>query len=465
MNEANVLQPFNHIHLLGIGGVGVSALVPELLRRGHKITGSDPASNELTARLEALGAVIRHRHQAKNVEGASLLVVSSAVKESNPEIAAARERGIPIWPRAKMLGVLLERWRSIVVTGAHGKTTTTSMFVHALTELGLDPTAFIGGSVPAFGGNVRLGNGEWAAAEGDESDGSFTHLHPDIAIVNNIDADHLDFYKNMEEIVEGFHLFLNGVKPDGWILRSADCPYSRALRAGKYKTATYGFAEDADVRGVDYVAGREGLQCGAIVKGRRAAELKLRLNGRSAAHNALAVIAAGEALGIPYGDLARSLETFEGVQRRLERKGEAKGIAVLDDYAHHPNEIRAAIEALRERYKGRLIGVFQPHLYSRTLSLLEEFGRAFAGLDLLVLTDIYPAREEPRPGVSGELLLAPVRRSGVQAVYIPRLEEIPAFLEDSCGAGDAVTTMGAGDVWKAGEHFLKILKAKEAAQP
>lgn len=451
------LEGIHHIHLAGIGGIGVSALAPMLLHLGYSVSGSDPASNEVTDRLKTSGIRIVHEHKAENLLGADLLVYSTAVKADNPEIVYAKEHNIPIWHRAQMLGYLMQRQRGIVIAGAHGKTSTTAMITKLLLDAQLDPSAFIGGDLPLIGGNSRIGNGEWVIAEGDESDGSFVHLRPEIAIVNNIDADHLDYYQDIQEIQEHFHLFLRSVPEHGWILYSADSPYCENLTLGlPPQIMTYGFSDHADIRALHYTHGPSGSGCDVMIRGRVMGKLSLALSGRAYCHNALAAIAVGEILGIPFPTVSESLASFTGVHRRMEHKGSVRGIAVLDDYAHHPTEIRATVQALRDRYDTRLIGIFQPHLYSRTLKFLEEFGSSFAGLDHLILTDIYPAREKPMPGVTGEVLLEPVRRSGVSVEYIANKNDIPAHLAKSTKAGDVVVTLGAGNVHQIGEEFLRL---------
>lgn len=460
MPNQESLPGITHVHLVGIGGIGVSALAPLLLHRGFAVTGSDPARNAVTERLERQGIRIHHEHQAANIEGASLLVVTSAVKEDNPEIQAARARGIPIWPRAKMLGCLLRDYRAVVIAGAHGKTTTTGMTVSVFLDAGKDPTAFVGGDLDRIGGNCRVGQGEWAVAEGDESDGSFVYLQPEIAVVNNIDADHLDFYPDLDAIIASFNRFLDGVRDGGWIVASADCAHCRRLadRSG-IQRLSYGFSE-SDIQGVDYRSEPEGARCEVLIHGKRTGGLRLRVSGRMHAHNALAALAVSRLAGIPFDQAAESLSRFAGIHRRLERTGEAGGVTVIDDYAHHPTEIQATIQALRDRHPRRLIGIFQPHLYSRTLKLLEEFGQAFTGLDLLILADIYPAREKPVPGVTGAVLLDPVRNSGTEAVFVPSLEEIPRVAASYARAGDVIVTLGAGDVWKTGRRILDELRAR-----
>ncbi len=462
MNTMDALDNIHHIHMVGIGGIGVSALVPVLADRGFVITGSDKIKNEVTERLEAQGIKIEYEHRAKNIEDTSLLVVSSAIPRNNVELEAARSRGIPIWSRAQMLGHLLSHYRPIVVTGMHGKTTVTAMITHMLRDNDFDPTAFIGGDCASLGGNAVVGKGEWAVAEGDESDGSFLHLKPEISIVNNLDSDHLDYYKEFDSIVERFQAFLDGGKAEGWIVYSVDCEHTQKLTIPEQRQSmTYGFSEQADVRAFEYAHHDSGCGCSVSIKDRPAGRLHLNVNGRINCHNALAAVCAGEIIGIPFEKMAESLRTFQSVKRRMEYKGATGGVTVIDDYAHHPNEIRATIEALRERRPLRIIGIFQPHLYSRTLHLHEEFSDSFAGLDLLILTDIYGARENPIPKVSGELLVHAVRKKQVPAVYIPHLGEIPDFLNDITRVGDVLVTIGAGDIWKVGTQFLDQHGRKE----
>jgi UDP-N-acetylmuramate--alanine ligase len=342
MAHIETLDGIRHIHLIGIGGIGVSALAPMLAHQGYLVTGSDPARNEVTDRLRAQGIGVFHTHEAGNVEGADLIVYSSAIKPDNPEIIAAHEKHIPLWHRARMLGYLMQRQRGIVVSGAHGKTTVTSMITKLLLDTGFDPTAFIGGDLPFIGGNSRIGKGEWVIAEGDESDGSFVHLKPEIAIVNNIDADHLDFYENMDAIQQSFHRFLENVPPQGWIVGSADsAQVSDVIQDFSVQKLTYGFHESAELRALDYHADSAGLRCDVELRGKPLGRLSLQVSGRSNCHNALAAVAVGQILEIPFPEVKNSLYTFSGVHRRMEWKGQAKGITVLDDYAHHPTEIRA----------------------------------------------------------------------------------------------------------------------------
>ncbi|MDP8244664.1 MAG: UDP-N-acetylmuramate--L-alanine ligase [Candidatus Hinthialibacter antarcticus] len=463
MNDRDSLRGVDRVHLIGAGGIGVSALAPALLARGCTVSGSDPASNAVTERLKEMGVTIYHEHAAEHINGVDLVVATSAAPPDNPERKAAEAAGVPVWARARMLGALVNEKRGIVASGAHGKTTLTAMLTHVFLGLGEDPSAYIGGDVRQLGGNSLLGKGEWAIAEGDESDGSFIYLKPEIALVNNIDADHLDHYEGINDIIEQFELFLAGVHKDGWILTSADCKYTRKLNLPNGpKRLTYGFAEDADICGTNYYANARGWGCDVVVRGEMRGPMRLQISGRCHTHNALGVLAAVEAAGLSIEKAMESLKTFEGVQRRMEEKGCVRGVTVVDDYAHHPNEIRATIQGLRDRYRNRLIGVFQPHLYSRTLKLLDDFGRSFTGLDLVVLTDIYAAREQPVAGVSGEALLQPTRNNGSPALYIPQHDEAVNFLCSETHDGDVVVTMGAGDVWKLGDQLLERLREAKA---
>lgn len=444
------------IHCIGIGGIGVSALVPELLKRGYTVSGSDPAKNEATQRLKKMGVSISHTHAAVNINGMDLIVATAAVKANHIEMAAATQKGIPIWHRAEMLGYLMQDKKNVVVSGAHGKTTVTAMIAVMMKECGFDPSVFAGGEISAFDSNAIAGEGEWVVAEGDESDGSFTNFYPDIAIVNNIDSDHLDHYGSLDAIKQSFEAFLSNTKENGWILLSADCEHSIPLK-NKLKNRrylTYGFNSSADIQATAYCRNGTGWRCDVVVQGEMQGVLHMPINGKMNYHNGLAAIAAAKALGISFDDAAKALYHFSGVKRRMEAKGIINGVSVFDDYAHHPEEIKATVAAIKERAEGRLIGIFQPHLYSRTGQLLNEFSHAFHGLDLAIITGIYAAREEPKPGINSELLVKLLRRNQIPVIFLPNKAEIPAFLGHTTQPGDTVVTMGAGDIWKYGEIFL-----------
>jgi len=409
-----------------------------------------------------MGVRVFHEHRAENVKGAALVVSSSAIPASNPEIQSAKEQNIPIWPRAKMLAWLLNDLRAIAVTGAHGKTTITGMVTKVLTDTGEDPTAFIGGDLPWLGGNTRIGQGEWAVAEGDESDGSFTHLQPEIALINNIDADHLDFYPDITAIINQFKKFIGGVRNNGWVVYSADNQACREAAAGTpHQCLSYGFSEDADIRGENYTPHGENAGCDAFYKNEFLGHFHLTLSGQFNYHNALGVIAIAKIIHLPLQQVFSSLAGFAGVQRRMEVEGIESGITVIDDYAHHPTEIAASIQGLKEKFTGRIIGIFQPHLFSRTIKLLPQFAAAFEGLDELILTDIYPAREKPIPGITGEILVEPVKQNGVHVTYIPVMKDIVPHLLGIIRNGDHVVTIGAGSIWQTGENLLQVLREQK----
>lgn len=460
-----IADHIKHIHCVGIGGIGVSALVPELLKRGYTVSGSDPAKNEATERLATMGVKIIHTHTAENINGADLIVATAAVKEDHVEIAAAKQNGIPVWHRAQMLGYLMLDRKSLIVSGAHGKTTVTAMIAVMLEQCGMDPCVFAGGEIPAFDSNAKTGNGDWVVAEGDESDGSFTNFTPDIAIVNNIDADHLDHYKTMDAVLETFAAFLSNTKENGWILLSADCKHSSSLKneIPNRNYLTYGFDSNADIRGTAYSRNGVGWRCDVVVDGAMQGVLHMPISGKMNYHNALAALASANVLGISFEDASSALSKFTGVKRRMEAKGIINDIHVFDDYAHHPEEIKATVEAFRERAEGRLIGVFQPHLYSRTQQLLDQFSQSFYGLDLAVITGVYAARENPMPGVNSELLVKLLRRNNVPVVFIPNKNEIASFLTSAVQPGDTVITMGAGDIWKSGEDFIDRMEGQNVS--
>jgi UDP-N-acetylmuramate--alanine ligase len=466
MNRRFIIEDHvKHIHCVGIGGIGVSALVPELLKRGYTVSGSDPAENEATERLKNMGVKITHTHSPENTEGADLIVATAAVKEDHVEIAAAKQNGIPVWHRAQMLGYLMQDKKSLIVSGAHGKTTVTAMIAVMLEECGFDPSVYAGGEIPAFHSNAKTGNGGWAVAEGDESDGSFTNFSPDIAIVNNIDADHLDHYKSIDAVIEQFEAFLSNTKDNGWILLSADCKHSSALKnkMPNQNYVTYGFDTNADIRGTAYCRNGVGWRCDVVVDGEMQGVLHMPISGIMNYHNAMAALAAAKVLGIPFNDASTALSKFTGVKRRMEAKGIINNIHVFDDYAHHPEEIKATVEAFRERADGRLIGVFQPHLYSRTQQLLTEFSQAFHGLDLAVITGIYASREKFTPSINSEMLVKLLRQNNVPVVFIPNKHEIASFLASAVEPGDTLVTMGAGDIWKTGEELLTKIGGRYGA--
>jgi len=448
------------IHFVGAGGVGMSGIAEILLLATPlEITGCDSARSENTVRLEKLGAKIAIGHDPSHAQSADLLVISSAIGEANAEVAAARERGIPVIRRAEMLGEIMRLKQGVAVAGTHGKTTTTSLTGLVLTEAGFDPTIVVGGRVHILGTNARLGKGEYLVAEADEYDRSFLELTPVVAVITNVEADHLDTYRDLDDIVDAFATFANRVPFFGSVVLCADDPGARRLLPRIHKrTITYGEGDDAQI-----CARRVRLDSTGTLfevwesSAGRLGEVRLRLPGRHNVANALASIAVGRELLIPFETIARAIASFTGVVRRFERKGERDGVLVVDDYAHHPTEIRATLSAARQVYPDRrLVALFQPHLYSRTRDFAGEFGQSLRGADVSVVLDVYASREEPLPGVSGEMVAAAARRAGhPNVVYASEKRGVADCLEHILKPGDVLLTLGAGDVVRFGEEYLR----------
>ena len=447
------------IHLVGIGGSGMSGIAEVLLNLGYDVSGSDTKESEVVARLRTLGATIASKHDGANVENAEVVVASTAIAESNPELERAHERGIPVIPRAEMLAELMRIKYSVAVAGAHGKTTTTSMVGEILAHGGLDPTVIVGGRLKALGAHARLGQGPFLVAEADESDGSFLFLSPTIAVITNVDEEHLDYYGSIERIREAFATFVNRVPFYGTIVLPADEPNAASLRAkAKRRVITYSLGGDADVEGRDLVVGPNGVRFGLRTRGRDEGTIELRVFGVHNARNALAAITAGWELGVPIAAIREALHEFAGVGRRLELRGSIQGAPWIDDYAHHPTEIAAAIAALRATHGRRIVAVFQPHRYTRTQALIDRFAACFAGVAELVLLPIYPAGEAPIPGVTADLLADRVTRGGGTVVH--RVADHAAAAEAVRAAlreGDLFLTIGAGDVHRVGD----LIRTKE----
>jgi UDP-N-acetylmuramate--alanine ligase len=447
------------LHFVGAGGVGMSGLAEILLLSTPlEISGCDRERSENTDRLTALGAKIAYTHDAAHVEQADLVVISSAIAESSPEVEAARKSGIPVIRRAEMLAEIMRLKQGIAVAGTHGKTTTTSLTGMVLTEAGFDPTIVVGGRVRILGTNARLGKGDFLVAEADEYDRSFLELTPVVAVVTNIEADHLDTYRDLADILEAFTIFANRVPFYGAVVACLDDPGVREiLPRVKRRVVTYGESPEASLR-----AGEIRLEASGttfdVWEGTTwsLGTVRLPFPGRHNVLNALAAIAVGRELSIPFPTIARALKDFTGVVRRFETKGERGGVLVLDDYAHHPTEITATLAAARQVHPGRrLVALFQPHLYSRTRDFAAEFGRSLAGCDLAIVTDIYPSREKPLPGVTGELVAQAARSAGHPAVlYISDKKRVVGELEKVLKSGDLLLTMGAGDVVRLGEAYL-----------
>ena len=447
------------LHFVGAGGVGMSGLAEILLLSTPlEISGCDKERSENTERLTALGAKIAYAHDPAHVQDTDLVVISSAVAESNPEVLAARERGIPVIRRAEMLAEIMRLKQGIAVAGTHGKTTTTSLTGMVLTEAGFDPTIVVGGRVRILGTNARLGKGDFLVAEADEYDRSFLELTPVVAVMTNIEADHLDTYRDLPDILEAFTTFANRVPFYGAVVACLDdAGVLEILPRVKRRVVTYGESPDANLRATGIRLEASGTTF-EVWEGRTwsLGTVRLPLAGRHNVLNALAAIAVGRELSIPFPTIARALKDFTGVVRRFETKGERGGVLVLDDYAHHPTEIAATLAAARQVHPARrLVALFQPHLYSRTRDFAEDFGRALLACDVALVTDVYPSREKPLPGVTGELVAQAARRAGhADVVYVSEKTRVVGELERILKSGDLLLTMGAGDIVRLGEAYL-----------
>jgi UDP-N-acetylmuramate--alanine ligase len=458
-----MFKRYQHIHFVGIGGIGMSGIAEILLNLGYKVSGSDQKRNETIERLERLGAKIVIGHQAENVEGVHVLVYSSAVSAGNVEVQTARQRQVPTIPRAEMLAELMRLKYGIAVAGTHGKTTTTSMVGAVLAEGHLDPTIVVGGRVTNLGSNARLGQGEFLVAEADESDGSFLKLAPTIAVVTTIDAEHLDHYGSLDAIRAAFLAFVNKVPFYGAVVLCLDQPNIQLLLPQVEKrVVTYGLESGADLVARRLTLSGLTSRFDVYQRGSRLGECALLVPGRHNVLNALAAIGVGLDLEIPFATIASALAGFAGVQRRFQIRGTAGGVTVVDDYGHHPAEIRATLAAAKAGFDSRVVTVFQPHRYSRTLHLRQEFLTAFNQADVLVVMDIYPAGEAPIPGVSAADLAEGIRAHGHRDVtYLgsDRARIVDHVCEIS-RPGDLVLTLGAGDVSQLGSDILRRLDAE-----
>ncbi len=437
----------------------MSGIAEVLLNLGYHISGSDIKETEVTRRLRSLGCEISYGHRRENLKEADVVVISSAIRQNNPEVEAAEERLIPVIPRAEMLAELMRMKIGIAIAGTHGKTTTTSLISTVLAAGGLDPTVVIGGRLNSIGSNARLGQGEFLVAEADESDGSFLKLMPTIAVVTNIDPEHLDFYKGIEEIKESFFCFLEKIPFFGLAVLCLDHPNIQSLLPRlKKRFATYGLTTQADFQAKEIAF--EGLSTSFDVVHQRQGigRLSLRMPGIHNVYNALATLATAFELDIPFQVVQETLRDFSGIQRRFQIKGEKKGILVVDDYGHHPVEIMATLKAARTGWQKRIIAVFQPHRYTRTQALFKDFLTAFYDADVLILTDIYPAGEDRIEGVESKALFEGLREYGHKDVrYLPDKGEIVEHLLRVLSPGDLVITLGAGDIWQVSEELVKRL--------
>ncbi len=459
------------VHFVGIGGIGMSGIAELLANLGYAVSGTDIRASEVTARLSTFGVRVGIGHDAAHVGDADVVVLSSAIGRDNPEILEAQRRHLPIIARAEMLAELMRLKVGIAIAGAHGKTTTTSMVALVLEQAGLDPTAVIGGRLSAFGSNARLGSGDYMVVEADESDRSFLKLSPTIAVVTNIDCEHMDAYGSFERIVDAFVEFAGKVPFYGAVIACADDTAVHAmLRQISRRTITYGFAEDADVRGRDPVTDGQTGRCvvefdiRALPGGSGRGEIMLQVPGRHNLLNALAAVAVGLELGVPFDRVSGALAVFRGVERRYQIRGRIGDVTVVDDYGHHPAEIAAVLRAARDGRPARLVAVFQPHRYSRTRDLREDFGPALGLADVVILTDIYAAGEEPITGVTLEALAAAVRVDAPHLHVVPHLNDLPPFVADISRPGDLVITLGAGSIGTVGDRILAELEARQGSQ-
>lgn len=448
------------VHFVGIGGIGMSGIAEVLLNLGFTVTGSDWQLTSITDHLEKLGALIYQGHSGKQVLESDVVVVSSAVKRDNVEVKAALELKIPVIRRAEMLGELMRMKQGVAVAGTHGKTTTTSMVGLVLQEGGFDPTLIVGGKLRSLNTNAKLGEGDYLVAEADEFDRSFHHLTPTLAVITNIDTEHLDCYRNLDEIKAAFNTFANNVPFYGTIVLCVDeVALQEMIPQLHRRILTYGITPQAEVRAVESTFHEFRSEFTAIWKDQILGRVRLQLPGIHNIKNSLAAIAVGLELEVPFEKVRKALEEFSGVHRRFEIKAKIGGILIVDDYAHHPTEIEASLKGAREGGDHRIVVVFQPHLYSRTKNFYQDFGQSFFNADILVVTDIYASREEPIPGVTGELVADAARSLGHrQVVYIPDKEEVPEYLQGVIQEGDLIITMGAGDIWKIGEALIERIQ-------
>ena len=447
------------IHMIGIGGAGMSGIAEVLKSRGHEVSGSDLKESAYTRRLREAGITVHIGHDTGQVGDADQVVISTAIPKTNPELLEARRRSIPVLPRAAALASILEGSRSVAVAGTHGKTTTTSMTAHVLRSLGENPTALVGGELNDIGSNVAFGRQDLVVAEADESDRSFLYLRPQAAIVTNVEFDHPDFYSSLDDVIETFGEFLGALPPDGHLVACADDPVCLQLAAdAPCPVTTYGVSEGdlrAEILGPNSYRLFEGDKDLGTVE--------LGVYGRHNVLNSLAAVATARWLGHDPYEAALTLRTFGGVRRRFQLKGERGEVRVVDDYAHHPTELAATLDAARSTVGegGRVIAVFQPHRYSRTRALYKEFGGSFAAADAVVITEVYGAGEMPQPGVNGKLIVDAIcETSGHPEVfYLPQQNAIPRILRDVSEPGDLVLTLGAGDISGVGDDLLELLEA------
>lgn len=448
------------VHFIGVGGIGMSGIAEILLSQGYIVSGSDIADTDITRRLASLGATIHIGHSESNLSDADVVVVSSAIDEKNPEIIMARKNKVPIIQRAEMLGELMKMKEAIAIAGTHGKTTTTSMIATIVQNAGLDPTIIIGGRVDALGGNAKLGKGDWLVAEADESDKSFLHLPATIAIVTNIDNDHLNNYGTIQNIKDAFVDFINAIPFYGQAVLCTDDDNVRSILPKLKKPfTTYGFSPQADLQARNIRYENFGSRFEVWRGEKKFGEMVCNVPGRHNVLNSLAATATGMEIGLSFEQVQKGLANFKGVRRRFETKGEVAGVKVVDDYGHHPTEIKATLAGARKAWPGRIVTFFQPHRYSRTQDCYTDFMKAFDDADVLFLANIYPAGEAPIEGISSERLAEDIRSHGHKCVeFVGDVKTAAEKIRDKLQPGDLFITLGAGNVYAAGEKLLTLLK-------
>jgi len=448
------------LHFVGIGGTGMCGIAEVLFNLGYKISGSDMKKTEVTEYLQNLGIDIKYRHEGENIQDADVVVYSSAVTRDNPELIAAAGKKIPAIARAEMLSELMKMKFSIAVAGTHGKTTTTSLIGHVLSSVGFDPTVIVGGRVLGVGTNAYVGKGEYIVIEADEFDRSLLRFYPTIAVITSIEPEHMECYENLDDLHNCFVEFASRVPFYGSIVYCLDDPGLQQVRTRfKRPSISYGFSRHADLYATDITYSAKGARYTCRSNGKMHGEVKIPLLGKHNVLNSLAALAVAIDLEIPFDKAAAACATFTGVGRRLELVGQVNGIKVFDDYGHHPTEIKATLEGVRRSFEGRIIVVFQPHLYSRTKAFYNEFGASFFDSDMLLILEIFPSREKPIEGITGRMVAEAALKSGHKNVrFIENKDDIPGLLKAELKSGDLVVVIGAGDIYRLSPKILKELE-------
>ena len=448
------------IHFIGIGGIGMSGIAELMINHGFAVTGSDLNDNEVIQHLKNLGAGIKIGHAVENLKEADMVIYSSAVTEENIEIQEAYKRNLLVIRRAEMLAELMRMKYSVAVAGTHGKTTTTSMVGRVMSEGNFDPTIIVGGILRSSHTNAKLGSSEFLVAEADEFDRTFLRLFPSIAVITTLEAEHLDCYKDISEIKSAFVEFANKVPFFGAVVVCLDEPEIQAILPDiRRRVLTYGFSPQADIQADNIELGENKITCGIKIFGKPMGSLSIQFTGEHNLKNVLAAVAVGTELNIPFESIKKALSDFTGVHRRFEIKGRTDDVIIVDDYAHHPTEVRVTLKGAKKGWDRRLITIFQPHLFSRTRDFCDKFGQAFHDTDVLIVTDIYPAREKPIHGITGAIIAEKAKLLGHKnVVFIPKKEDIVPHVQAIVQSGDMIITMGAGDIWKISEQLVKELR-------